>query len=132
MASASLTDEDGVYLHESVVCSHHIYKRVWSPIIISLIGEVLSELGIVMCSSTGAVFSFTEPSYTVTENVTAAVVVVELGVANLGCDVYVYVHTETFSVIHTFDPATGKSVVTASNHCLFSMLSLSNLCSKLC
>ena len=36
-ASSSLTDEDGVYLHESVVCGHHIYKRVWSPII----GKVL-------------------------------------------------------------------------------------------
>ena len=38
MASASLTDEDNVYLHESVVHGHHIYKRVWSPIII---GKVL-------------------------------------------------------------------------------------------
>ena len=40
MASASLTDEDDVYLHESVVRGHHIYKRVWSPII----GEVLELL----------------------------------------------------------------------------------------
>ena len=30
----------GVYLHESVVRGHHIYKRVWSPII----GEVLELL----------------------------------------------------------------------------------------
>ena len=37
MASASLT---GVYLHESVVRGHHIYKRVRSPII----GEVLELL----------------------------------------------------------------------------------------
>ena len=37
MASASLT---GVYLHESVVRGHHIYKRVWSPII----GDVLELL----------------------------------------------------------------------------------------
>ena len=35
---ASLTDEDGaVYLHESVVRGHHIYKRVLSP----TVGEVL-------------------------------------------------------------------------------------------
>ena len=31
------TAEDAVYLHESVVRGHHIYKRVWSP----TIGEVL-------------------------------------------------------------------------------------------
>ena len=37
MASASLT---GAYLHESVVHGHHIYKRLWSPII----GEVLELL----------------------------------------------------------------------------------------
>ena len=40
MANAFLTDEDGVYLHESVVRGHHIYKRVWSPII----GEVPERL----------------------------------------------------------------------------------------
>ena len=32
--------ERGMYLHESVVRGHHIYKRVWSPII----GEVLELL----------------------------------------------------------------------------------------
>jgi len=37
MASASLTC---VYLHESVVRGHHIYKRVRSPII----GEILELL----------------------------------------------------------------------------------------
>ena len=40
MASVSLTDEDGVYVDESVVRGHHIYKRVWSPIV----GEVLELL----------------------------------------------------------------------------------------
>ena len=28
---ASLTDEEVVYLHESIVRGHHIYTRVWSP-----------------------------------------------------------------------------------------------------
>ncbi len=40
MASASLTDQDDVYLHKSFVRGHRIYKRVWSPII----GEVLELL----------------------------------------------------------------------------------------
>ena len=44
MASTSLTDDDAVYLHESVLRGHHIYKRVWSP----TIGEVLELL---QCSS---------------------------------------------------------------------------------
>jgi len=29
----SLSDEDAVYMHKSVVRGHHICKRVWSPIL---------------------------------------------------------------------------------------------------
>ena len=36
MASLPVPDE-AVYLHESVVQGHHVYKRVWSPVV----GEIL-------------------------------------------------------------------------------------------
>ena len=36
MASLPVPDE-AVYLHESVVRGHHVYKRVWSPVV----GEIL-------------------------------------------------------------------------------------------
>ena len=36
MASLPVPDE-AVYLHESVVRDHHVYKRVWSPVV----GEIL-------------------------------------------------------------------------------------------
>ena len=36
MASLLVSDE-AVYLHESVVQGHHVYKRAWSPVV----GEIL-------------------------------------------------------------------------------------------
>ena len=30
------TVEEALYLHESVICGHHVYKAVWNPVL----GEV--------------------------------------------------------------------------------------------